>query len=239
MLLEMEHLLEGINDPYIFKAVFLAGGPGSGKSFIGGHMFAGLGVKFSNSDDLLTFLGGQKVGWDRKELEGFLDFRVLDPSKMHIRERAKVLTRAQRQAWINGMLGLVIDGTARNYGEIADTSAGLEKLGYDTSMVFVNTSLEVAKERNERRARKVPGNVVVRSWAEVQRNLDRFRSLFSGNFLQIDNSQSLDKAESDRLGTELRRAAMKLLGRPLANPRGQAIIQILRQTGGKTLSDLP
>jgi len=29
-------LEEGVNDPAIFKAVFMAGGPGSGKSFVTG-----------------------------------------------------------------------------------------------------------------------------------------------------------------------------------------------------------
>ena len=29
---------EGVNDPHIFKAVFLAGGPGSGKSFVANKM---------------------------------------------------------------------------------------------------------------------------------------------------------------------------------------------------------
>ena len=31
---EEENLQEGINDPNLFKAIFMAGGPGSGKSFV-------------------------------------------------------------------------------------------------------------------------------------------------------------------------------------------------------------
>jgi len=42
---------EGVNDPSIFKAVFLAGGPGSGKSFIVGKTaLTALGFKVINSD---------------------------------------------------------------------------------------------------------------------------------------------------------------------------------------------
>ena len=45
-------LNEGVNDPAIFKAIFLAGGPGSGKSFIVGKTgLTSMGYKVVNSDD--------------------------------------------------------------------------------------------------------------------------------------------------------------------------------------------
>ena len=47
-----EHFLkEGVYDPNIFKAVFMAGGPGSGKSWIASKTTSGLGLKVINSDD--------------------------------------------------------------------------------------------------------------------------------------------------------------------------------------------
>ena len=52
--LEEEYLQEGVYDPGIFKAYFLVGGPGSGKSFVTSNAFAGLGLKLVNSDDILT-----------------------------------------------------------------------------------------------------------------------------------------------------------------------------------------
>ncbi|MDP7365886.1 MAG: hypothetical protein QGH83_01295, partial [Candidatus Pacebacteria bacterium] len=45
-----QFLKEGVYDPNIFKAVFMAGGPGSGKSFIAGKTTGGLGLKIINSD---------------------------------------------------------------------------------------------------------------------------------------------------------------------------------------------
>ena len=45
-------LEEGVNDPAIFKAVFLAGGPGSGKSFVvGKSALTSFGLKLVNSDN--------------------------------------------------------------------------------------------------------------------------------------------------------------------------------------------
>ena len=42
-----QHINEGVYDPGIFKAFFLAGGPGSGKSFVTSRVFAGTGLKLS------------------------------------------------------------------------------------------------------------------------------------------------------------------------------------------------
>ena len=50
--MDLDTILEGINDPAIFKAVFLAGGPGSGKSFVVGRTaLQAQGLKLINSDD--------------------------------------------------------------------------------------------------------------------------------------------------------------------------------------------
>ena len=45
-------LNEGVYDKGIFKAFFLAGGPGSGKSFVTQAAFAGIGLKVVNSDTI-------------------------------------------------------------------------------------------------------------------------------------------------------------------------------------------
>ena len=47
---------EGIFDPSIFKAIFLAGGPGSGKSYVVDKTTRGLGLKLVNSDATLEKL---------------------------------------------------------------------------------------------------------------------------------------------------------------------------------------
>jgi len=47
---------EGVFDPSIFKAIFLAGGPGSGKSYIAGKTTVGMGLKLVNSDETLEKL---------------------------------------------------------------------------------------------------------------------------------------------------------------------------------------
>ena len=50
-MITFQQLKEGVYDPHIFKAVFLAGGPGSGKSFVVGRTLGGTGLKIINSDE--------------------------------------------------------------------------------------------------------------------------------------------------------------------------------------------
>ena len=51
-----ELLNEGVHDKGIFKAVFLAGGPGSGKDFVMNKALAGNGLREINSDTAFEFL---------------------------------------------------------------------------------------------------------------------------------------------------------------------------------------
>ena len=48
---------------------------------------------------------------------------------------------------IKGRLGMVVDGTGRDYDKIKNQVAQLRQLGYDCYMIFVNTSLDVALEK--------------------------------------------------------------------------------------------
>ena len=69
-------------------------------------------------------------------------------------------------------------------------------MGYDCYMVFVNTSLKVAKQRNKERTRRLPEDILVKSWKDVQKNLGAFQSLFGSNFVIVDNSKFLKPEEA-------------------------------------------
>ena len=90
---------------------------------------------------------------------------------------------------MTGRLGLVIDGTGDDYNKIKKKREELVRLGYDTYMIYINTSLEVAQQRNAQRDRKLPEKMVEKIWKDVQKNLGRFQGLFKGNFKIIDNSE--------------------------------------------------
>ena len=67
---------------------------------------------------------------------------------------------------------------------------GLQQLGYDNHMIFVNTSLDVALARNEKRPRKLPESLVVQSWNNVQKNIGKFSQLFKNKFVIVDNNKA-------------------------------------------------
>ena len=126
-------LQEGVYDPGIFKAFFMAGGPGSGKSFISLNTFAGTGLKSVNSDNAFE-ASLRKANLSAKMPDEEAYFRDI------IRHSAKRVAVKMLDQYINGRLGVVIDSTGRDYGKIQSDYNKLSALGYDCYMIFVNTS---------------------------------------------------------------------------------------------------
>ena len=58
----------------------------------------------------------------------------------------KRITAKKQEIYIKGRLGLVIDGTGKDFGEVFKNKQSTEAIGYDTSMIFVNTDLDTALE---------------------------------------------------------------------------------------------
>ena len=185
-----EELHEGINDPHIFKAVFMAGGPGSGKSHMARELLGGSGLKAVNTDQALEYLMA-KHDLDPKMPDEEQEERDVQ------RDRAKELTSKRSANYIDGRLGLIIDGTAKDYEKIAKAKKDLEDLGYETRMVFVNTDLETAQERNMKRPeRSVPAKLVRKGWEMAQENAGKFQMLFGQPGLYIiENSENSENAE--------------------------------------------
>ena len=185
----MERFLirEGLYDPGIFKAFFLAGGPGSGKTFVTKRITGGLGLKNVNSDTAFE-VALKKAGLS-------LDMPPSEEEKRDIvRARAKTLTAKQLTMYIRNKLGLVIDSTARDYVKMEVAKAALTRNGYESWCIFVNTSLDVALERNAARDRTVPIDIVKRSHAEIQQNMGKLQRLFGmKNFIVIDNNNANEK----------------------------------------------
>ena len=200
-------LQEGVYDPNIFKAIFLAGGPGSGKSYVVRKTTGGLGMKIVNSDDIyekmLNDAGLEATPEDIYSDEG-----------QEIRGRAKAVTKRMQGNFLDGRLGLIIDGTGKDYDKIAKQVAGLKGIGYECSMIFVNTSLDTAQERNRKRSRTLPEKEVETMWNGVQQNMGKFQRLFgASNMIIVDNND----AGEDVFNKVWKRIAM-LIRKKVSNP---------------------
>ena len=183
-MITFQELQEGVYDPNIFKAIFLAGGPGSGKSYVVRRTTGGLGMKIVNSDDIY-----EKMLKDAGMTTTPED--IYTPKGQEIRGQAKAVTGRMRGNFLEGRLGIIIDGTGKDYDKIAKQVGGLKNLGYETYMVFVNTSLDTAQEQNAKRKRTLPEKEVTAMWNAVQNNIGKFQRLFgSTNFIIVDNNMA-------------------------------------------------
>ncbi len=247
----LQMISEGVDDPGILKCVFMAGGPGSGKSFTAMEIFgidkklqssfSATGLKTVNSDKAFETLL-KKNGIDPKDLAkiekedaelwnkitgsgsnaGFGKIKVARSSlvpKISLRDRAKQLTQKQKAFYEAGRLGMIIDGTGHRYNKIAKLKKHAESLGYDCYMVFVNTSLKVAQERNKQRERVLPDDLLAQSWQDVQDNLGKFQNLFGGNFRIVDNTVYKP------ISGKVQKAVNKFVRKPIYNRIGRKWIE--------------
>lgn len=180
-------ITEGVDDPAIFKAVFLAGGPGSGKSFIVGKTgLPALGLKVINSDD--AYEAAMKKAGMEMSPENIFSVQGQD-----IRGRAKALTGKKQARYLMGRLGVVVDGTGKDFAKVKKQAQAMEQLGYDTAMIFVNTDLDTAINRDKARERTIGEKEVTKYWKEVQRNIGAFQTMFGKkDMLIVDNSDGKD-----------------------------------------------
>ncbi len=239
----VEMITEGVDDPGILKCIFLAGGPGSGKSYTAKEIFgvgktaissvsAG-GLKLINSD--MAFekalkdngINPKDLGKFEKENPKMWDFIAGEDNPNSIRNQAKKITKQQQAFYEAGRLGLIIDGTGDEVTKIKEKKAHAESLGYDCYMVFVNTSLEVAQKRNTSRDRTLSDDRVIQVWKACQNNLGAFQSMFSGNFIIVDNTEYKKYQSKFR---DRKSGEVKIVDTNIAQNIQKAIDSFLRKT---------
>lgn len=214
LMFESLGITEGVDDPSIFKAVFMAGGPGSGKSFIVNKLtLAPLGFKIVNSDEVYERML-KKVGLKTTPED------IFSPLGQQVRVAAKQKSDIRQNSYLDGRLGVVIDGTGKDYNKISQMKLYLDSLGYESAMVFVNTDIDTAQKRNAKRARSLPTDQVEFMWKSVQNNIGKFSNLFKNNFFIIDNSEANVgnniEQSTDKMFVKLKNWAEKPVNNPIA-----------------------
>jgi len=202
-----QDIVEGVYDQGIFKAFFLAGGAGSGKSYSAASATGSSAGKFKWDDNMETLEPGKvgpyglKVVNSDEQLEyGLMKAKMSSNMKSYtddettkkelIRAKSKKVTAKREQLWVNGRLGLIIDGTAHDVRKLGIRKKKLEDIGYDTYMIFVNTDIDVALQQNNARSRKLPDEIVRKTWDEVQGIKMELSNLFPGGFVEIVNNRA-------------------------------------------------
>ena len=227
---------------HLCKAVFLAGGPGSGKSTAADMMFNiqlrkdqlptyARGVRIVNPDDMLELLAAkpdlQKSFADLKaipakvyelkpaDMGGDMDSREVQNT---LRPVTKSLMKRLAKGFFTMRQPIVIDGTGRHYPTIEKQKAYLKSLGYDCSMVYVDVALDVAIKRNRARARSVPDDFVRQAHEELTQHREKYRRLFGNRYHEIESGQTSYE--------DLRALGDQILDAPLKNPDGKEWLTI-------------
>ena len=153
-----------------FKAIFVTGGPGSGKDVIIREAIPSTKIVELNLIQARDYLA------DKQKLSE----KTSDYRREAIRNRGP----------------LIINGPADDNEKITYIKEELEELGYETMMVFVNTSDETSKERNSLLSRMMVESIRQDRWAKSQINTKYFNESFN-NFITFDNTGDLDSKEED------------------------------------------
>jgi predicted kinase len=163
----------GIHEAYnhgLFKAIFVTGGPGSGKDIVIREAIA------ESKIVELNFIQAQDYLNDKQKLAE----KTGDLRREGIRNRGP----------------LIINGPADDRDRIAFIKEELEELGYDTMMIFVETNNETSQKRNSLLSKMMLESVRHDKWMKSQENTKYFNEAFK-TFIYFDNTGDLDSKEED------------------------------------------
>ena len=153
-----------------FKAIFITGGPGSGKDIIIREAIPSTKIVELNLIQARDYLA------DKQKLSE----KTSDYRREAIRNRGP----------------LIINGPADDNEKITYIKEELEELGYETMMVFVNTSDETSKERNSLLSRMMVESVRHDKWVKSQQVAKHYEEIYE-SFNVFDNTGDLESKEFD------------------------------------------
>ena len=190
--MRINEILEGPHDPYRHKAIFFAGSPGAGKTYVA-RKLAGTfqGLKQVNMDNIFKHLMTQKkLSWKMPPEE--------EPEREKQRQRSKELVAKQQQSYTDSGLGLLIDSTGRILGTIRRIKDELEDKGYETTMIFVNTDLQTALRRNKERERTLPDKLIHQNFEIIDQRMGEYSRMFNDIHV-INNSDTEQDTVDDQI----------------------------------------
>lgn len=220
-----QFLNESINDEGIFKAIFVVGIPGAGKSYTTTKLKGKIQPRIVNTDKALEFLS-KKKGIEANS----------ETWKTIFGDDSKRITKNMLYNYLNGCLPLFIDGTSSDASNILSRAGILESLGYDVGMIFVETNVDTAISRAEERSKEIGRSVSIdfikKVFTESESNKDYFKSKFS--FFKTFNN---DEEFNDEFLNKLYNNVQSFFESDVKNPIGKRHITKMKQNGFKYIDD--
>jgi predicted kinase len=180
-------LKEAQNGP---KAIFLAGPAGSGKSYISSQLIPNSFIIINSDDTYEELLKASGIGLKQKD---FTPDQLSQASKLQAQARKTTLDKLSRS--IENKNNIVIDGTGAASGPVLKKKQQLEDLGYETLMLMIYVSPLTSLERNQQRDRSLMPGIVLRTWRDVNKNIETYKQAFGNNFILLNNNPKDAKQE--------------------------------------------
>jgi predicted kinase len=180
-------LKEAQNSP---KAIFFSGPAGSGKSYISSQLIPNTFTTINSDDTYEELLKVSGIGLKQKD---FTPDQLSQAAKLQA--QARKTTQDKLSQSIEGKNNIIIDGTGAASGPVLKKKQQLEDLGYETLMIMVYVSPLTSLERNQQRDRSLMPGIVLRTWRDVNRNIETYKKAFGNNFILLNNNPKDAKQE--------------------------------------------
>jgi predicted kinase len=172
------------------KAIFLAGPAGSGKSYISSQLIPNTFTVINSDDTYEELLKASGIGLKQKD---FTPDQLSQAAKLQA--QARKTTQDKLAQSIESKNNIVIDGTGAASGPVLKKKQQLEDLGYETSMLMIYVSPLTSLERNQQRDRSLMPGIVLRTWRDVNKNIETYKQVFGNNFILLNNNPKDAKQE--------------------------------------------
>ena len=169
-----------------YKAIFMVGSPGGGKTNVGKGLRLGRrGYKVVNQDIALEALK-KAAGLPENESNYTKEQRSL---RSKLGSQAVKAGKDKFQQYKNEGKGFLVDGTGASYNATTKKINELKEAGYDVYLVAAMTPKDVAIERNKaRKERSLPTFVVSKSYDQVVESLAKYKQDYGDKVFEIDTT---------------------------------------------------
>lgn len=172
------------------QAIFLAGPAGAGKSFISKSLPLSKFHIINVDDTYEELLKASGLGMKQKDF---------DPEQLS--QAGKLMAQAQKATKekyakaLENLNDIIIDGTGAASRPLLKKKAELEALGYETMMIMIYVSPMTSLERNVGRERSLMPSIVLRTWRDINNNIETYQQAFGDNLIIINNDpKNADKS---------------------------------------------
>jgi predicted kinase len=165
------------------KAIFLAGPAGSGKSYTSSKLIPNSFITINSDDTYEELLKASGIGLKQKD---FTPDQLSQAGKLQAQARKTTLDKLSKS--MEDKNNIIIDGTGAASNPILKKKQQLEDLGYETLMLMIYVSPLTSLKRNQERDRSLMPGIVLRTWRDVNKNIETYKEMFGNNFILLNNN---------------------------------------------------